>query len=148
VISNPKAPLSSVGVYDPDGGICGGTSGYYSWADCSAISPSDVHWLRNTQALVNHVGATTPYIGSSRGSVLSDTWNNLDASLFKSFPVTEHVTAQLQLIAYNAFNRQYLGMPDLGLDDLSSDPQDTTFMNRNWSYGSNRNTQLGIKLIF
>jgi hypothetical protein len=148
VISNPKAPLSSVGIYDPDGGVCGGSPGYYSWASCAPVTPSDVHWLRNTQGLVNHLGSSTPYIGSSRGTVFSQTWNNLDASLFKSFPITERVTLQLQMIAFNSLNRQYLGMPDLGLDDLSSNPQYTTFENQNWSYGSNRNTQIGAKFIF
>ena len=148
VISNKKAPLSSVGIYDPDGAVCGGSPGYYNWANCNPISPSDVHWLRNTQGLVTQLGSSTPYIGSSRGTVLSQTWNNMDASLYKSFKVTERVTAQFQLIAYNAFNRQYLGMPDLGLDDVSSDPTQTTFENLNWNYGSNRNTQLGLKFIF
>jgi hypothetical protein len=94
------------------------------------------------------MGSSTPYIGSSRGTTKSQTWNNLDASLFKSFPVTERLTMQLQLIAYNALNRQYLGTPDLGLDDVSSTPQASTFENQNWSYGSNRNTQIGAKFIF
>ncbi|HEX4006509.1 MAG TPA: TonB-dependent receptor [Acidobacteriaceae bacterium] len=148
VLSNPKAPASSVGIYDPDGGVCGGPAGYYSWADCSPVSPSSVKWLRNTQALGTQMGAKTPYFGSGRNLVRSAPWNNMDASLFKSFPVTERVTAQLQLIAYNVFNRQYLGMPDLGLDDVSSDPHFTTFENPKWSYGSNRNTQIGLKFLF
>jgi hypothetical protein len=149
VLSNPKAPASSVGIYDPDGAVCGGPAGYYSWADCSPISPSSVKWLRNTQGLANVMGSTTPYIGSSRNLVRSQSWNNIDASLFKSFKVNEHLTAQFQLIAYNAFNRAYLGMPDLGLDDVTSPANLTTFENPNWNYGSGpRNTQLGLKLIF
>jgi hypothetical protein len=108
-----------------------------------------VKWLRNTQGLANVMGSTTPYIGSSRNLVRSQSWNNIDASLFKSFKVNEHLTAQFQLIAYNAFNRAYLGMPDLGLDDVTSPANLTTFENPNWNYGSGpRNTQLGLKLIF
>jgi outer membrane receptor protein involved in Fe transport len=157
VMSNPKAPLGSVGIYD-DGSytvvkgqkqytLCG-PAGFYNWGDCAPVNKSDVHWLRNTQNLVTEMGSSTPYIGSSRGTTKSQTWNNLDASLFKSFPVTERLTMQLQLIAYNALNRQYLGTPDLGLDDVSSTPQASTFENQNWSYGSNRNTQIGAKFIF
>jgi outer membrane receptor protein involved in Fe transport len=148
VLSNPKAPASSVGIYDPDGAVCGGAAGYYSWADCSPVSPSSVKWLRNTQGLANVMGSQTPYIGSSRNLIRSQSWNNIDASLFKSFKVTERLTAQFQLIAFNAWNRQYLGMPDLGLDDVTSPANLTTFENPNWDYGSNRNTQLGLKLIF
>ncbi|HTV15111.1 MAG TPA: carboxypeptidase regulatory-like domain-containing protein [Acidobacteriaceae bacterium] len=153
-VSNSKAAFSSPVAFYDDGSVCGGSPGYYNWADvlyglpCDSVDPSSAHFIRNTQLLASHLGSSTPYIGSGRNIVKSQTWNNMDASLYKSFPVSERVTAQLQLIAYNVFNRQYLGMPDLGLDDVGPTQQSTTFMNRNWSYGSNRNTQLGIKFIF
>jgi hypothetical protein len=149
VISNPKAPINTVGIYDPDGNVCGGPAGYYSWADCSPISPSSVHWLRNTQSLAQLMGSKTPYIGSGRNIVNGQSWNNIDASLFKSFKVSERLTAQFQLIAYNAFNRAYLGTPDLGIDDVSDTPSSNTFEDLRWNAGSGpRNTQLGLKLIF
>ncbi|HUB16995.1 MAG TPA: TonB-dependent receptor [Acidobacteriaceae bacterium] len=148
VVSNPKAPLNTVGVYDPDGNVCGGAPGYYNWADCTPISASSVHWLRNTQSLVQQLGADSPYIGVGRNTVRANTWNNIDASLYKSFRVTERVTAQFQLIAYNAWNRQYLGTPDLGIDDVSNVPANNTFEDSRFAYGSNRNTQLGLKFIF
>jgi outer membrane receptor protein involved in Fe transport len=148
VLSNPKAPASSVGVYDPDGSVCGVGQGYFSWADCSPTSPSSVKWLRNTQALGTATGASTPYIGSGRSLTRSQSFNNMDASLYKSQKISERLTLQLQLIAYNVFNRQYLGTPDLGIDDVSSDPTETTFENYKWNYGSNRNTQVGVKFLF
>ncbi len=148
VISNPKAPINMVGVYDPDGALCGGPAGYYNWADCTPVSPSDVHWLRSTQSLAQLMGSKTPYIGSGRSTLRSQAWNNIDASLYKSFKVNEHLTTQFQLIAYNALNRQYLGLPDPFIDDVSNIPANNTFMDNRFGYGSNRNTQLGIKLIF
>jgi hypothetical protein len=148
VVSNPKAPINMVGVYDPDGNVCGGPAGYYNWADCTPVSPSAVHWLRNTQSLVQQLGANSPYIGVGRNTVRANTWDNIDASLFKNFKVSERLTAQFQLIAYNAWNRQYLGTPDLGIDDVSNVPANNTFEDSRFSGGSNRNTQVGLKLIF
>jgi hypothetical protein len=134
VLSNPKAPVTTVGVYD-------GT-GYYDWYTGNAISPSDVHWLRNTQTLASLQG-TNPYIGVGRNTLRGQSWNNLDASLFKSTKLSEKLTLQLQLIAFNSLNRQYLGAPDTLIDDVGG-----SFMDYRYNYGSNRNTQLGIKFIF
>ncbi|MFT4114603.1 TonB-dependent receptor domain-containing protein [Silvibacterium sp.] len=148
VLSNKKAPINTVGVYDPDGSVCGVGQGFYNWADCSQISPSQVHWLRNTQALVNYLGSKTPYIGVGRDTVFSKTWSNLDLDLFKEEKVNEKLRVQFQLDMYNALNNQNLGMPDLGIDDVSSSPSSNTFEDSRWSYGHNRNTQLGIKFLF
>jgi len=148
VVSNPKAPINMVGVYDPDGNVCGGPAGYYNWADCTPIAPSAVHWLRNTQSLNTVLGANTPYNGVGRNTVRANTWDNIDASLYKNFRVTERLTAQFQLIAFNAWNRQYLGTPDLGIDDVSDVPSANTFEDNRFASGSNRNTQLGLKFIF
>ncbi|MBV8629374.1 MAG: TonB-dependent receptor [Silvibacterium sp.] len=148
VLSNPKAPLNQVGVYDPDGSVCGVGQGYFNWADCSPSSPTAVHWLRNTQALANLMGGNNPYIGSGRSLARSQSWNNLDASLYKTTKLTEALSMQLQLVAYNALNRQYLGMPDLGIDDVSTTPSSNTFEDLRWNFGSNRNVQIGVKFIF
>ena len=104
--------------------------------------------MRSTQSLAQLIGSKTPYIGSGRSTVFSQSWNNIDASLYKSFKVNERLTAQFQLIAFNALNRQYLGMPDLFIDDVSNVPSSNTFMDSRFGAGSNRNTQLGVKLIF
>ncbi|GGH02532.1 TonB-dependent receptor [Silvibacterium dinghuense] len=147
VLSNPKAPINKVGIYDADGSVCGGI-GYYNWADCTPVSSSQVHWLRNTQALVQHLGAKSPYIGVGRNTVFSKAWSNMDLNLFKEEKVNEKLRVQLQLIMYNALNNQNLGTPDLGIDDVSDTPSGNTFEDSRWSYGHNRNTQLAIKFLF
>jgi outer membrane receptor protein involved in Fe transport len=143
VISNPKAPISTVGIYDSQGDICGNGVGYMNWANCEPTSPSAVHWLRNTQAVQNLTGGNNPYIGVGRNTLRGKAWNNTDASLYKTTKISERVSMQLQLIAYNVFNKQYLDDPDTGVDDVGG-----SFEDYRYNYGSNRNTQIGIKFLF
>lgn len=141
ILNNPKAPITSVGILD-DGSVCGGLPGYYNWADCSAGSQSQFHWLRNT-AFTSSQLTNTPYGGVGRNTLRTQAWNNFDAALQKTTKLTERVTMTLSLIDYNAMNRQFLGTPDTGIDDVGS-----SFMDYRYNYGSNRNTQLKLQFQF
>lgn len=147
VISNPAAPITTVGIYD-DGSVCGNTNadgstyvGYVNWANCAPTTASAVHWLRNTQVVADQAGK--PYIGAGRNSLRAQSWNNFDVALQKETKLTERVTMTLSLIGYNAMNRQYLGSPDTLIDDVGS-----SFEDYRWNYGSNRNTQLKAEFRF
>lgn len=108
VLSNPKAPLSSVGLNTGNG--------YVDYALGTPVSPSQVHWIYNNgyEALTRG----TPFPGVGRNTLRGDTWNDVDASVYKNVRMTERVTAQLQVSAFNVMNRAYYGTPDGFLDDV------------------------------
>ena len=82
-----------------------------------------------------------PYSGVSRNTLRGQSFNNLDASTFKTTPIGERVSLQLQLSAFNSLNRQFLGVPGafIGAPD---------FLSRDFNQGTNRTVQLGGKIVF
>jgi hypothetical protein len=83
---------------------------------------------------------------------------NFDMSLFKTTHITERVTLEMRLEAYNAFNHANLGMPNAsfsaGPPAVASDPYAEGGLNTSSSFGMitssgpPRNVQLGAKLFF
>lgn len=140
VLSNPSAPITSVGIYD-DGSICGNGPGYQNWATCAPTTASAVHWLRNTQLVADM--HNNPYIGVGRNSLRGSAWNNFDVSLQKETKLTERVGMTLSIIAYNALNRQFLDTPDTLIDDVGG-----SFEDYRYNYGSNRYAQLKADFHF
>ncbi len=100
-------------------------------------SPSS--WDFNTVAAANALN--NPYPGVGRNTLRGQTWNNLDSSIFKTTPITEHINVQLQLNVFNTFNRQFLGTPGTFLGA-------NNFLSLDQNQGSNRTVQLGGKIIF
>ncbi|MBV8114175.1 MAG: TonB-dependent receptor [Silvibacterium sp.] len=107
-------------------------------------SPSSyaVNNVTNADALNN------PYPGVGRNTVRGQSWNNLDASVFKTTPITERISLQLQLNVFNSLNRQYLGTPGAFLGAVN-------FLTTAYNQGApspgaiaNRSVQLGGKIIF
>ena len=147
VVSNPSAPITTVGVYD-DGSVCadplpgGGVYvGYVNWANCDPTTADAVHWLRNTQVVANM--HSNPYIGVGRNSLRGSAWNNFDSSLQKQTKLTERLSMTLSIIAYNALNRQFLDTPDTLIDDVGG-----SFEDYRYNYGSNRYAQLKADFQF
>ena len=66
------------------------------------VDPSSSHWIINNQAEALAIG--NPYPGSGRNILRAQPFNNLDASIYKNTKLTERVTLQLQVNAYNALN--------------------------------------------
>lgn len=108
ILSNPKAPLNSVGLNTG--------SGYVDYALGTPVSPSQVHWLYNNQ--YEALARNNPFPGVGRNTLRGDTWNDVDASMYKNVRLTERFTTQLQLSAFNVLNRAYYGTPDPFLDDV------------------------------
>ena len=142
VISNPKAPITTVGVLDDaNGDACGVGPGYYNWATCAPTTPDQVHFLRNTQTVANL--GSSPWPGVGRNSLRTYAWNNFDASIQKQTKLTERIMMTISANGYNAMNRQYLGTPDTFVDDVGA-----TFMDYRNSSGSNRNVELKANIQF
>jgi outer membrane receptor protein involved in Fe transport len=140
IVSNPKAPITTVGIYD-DGTYCGAGTGYFNLANCTPTTPTAVHWLRNSQLLEN--AANNPYLGVGRNTLRTQYWNNFDVALQKETKLNERVLMVISLNAYNAMNRQFLGTPDTFIDDAGG-----SFEDFRYNYGSNRNAQLKVDFNF
>lgn len=141
ILSNPNAPIGSVG-YNAGGGV------YKDLVTGSTVSRSSEHWLLNTQAEAQSMG--NPYPGVSRNTVVGNSWNNPDVSIYKNTRLTERFNLQLQLMVYDPLNRGYYGAPDPEVEDAGS-----TFANFTGNGGQSfgvgagqRNVQLGAKIIF
>ena len=134
ILANASAPLSSVG-YNAGGGV------YKDIYSGATVTRASEHWLVNNVAEALALG--TPFPGVGRNTLRGNTYNNLDASIFKNNQVTERINLQLQATFFNALNRGYYGSPDAAIEDSGS-----TFANLTGNGGSNRNVLLGAKVQF
>jgi len=147
ILYNPKAPIDSVGYYysaaDLAAGAPGGTAvGWYDYRTGNAIAgPSAAHWLHNDSTVLAAIGSTTPFAGVGRSVLRATNFSKLDVSLYKTTKIAEHVSLQLQFTAFNVLNQQYYGTPDPEIEDPS-------FQQTYNNTGSNRQLQLGGKIIF
>jgi hypothetical protein len=141
VISNPKAPLNTVGVN------LGGT--VYDGATFNPVAASAEHWLIDNVDIANQLG--NPYPGSGRNILRAQPFNNLDTSLFKDFSLWEGATIELQLSAYNALNHQYRGTPqaDAFVDAVPGPGTPVNpFLSNLYNNSGGRTVQIGGKVKF
>ena len=103
LLSNPNAPVDTVGQYTSGGQLVN----FYSGAPVAANA---VHWIFNDSTAAHVLG--TPFGGVSRNTVRGDTINQVNLAVLKNLKLTERFTVQLRGVAYNVMNRQYRGVPD------------------------------------
>ena len=149
ILDNPAAPLQSVGINVG--------SGVYEDYGTGAVSGRDsFHWLWNNKAEAIALG--NPFPGVGRNTLRGDSWNNLDASVGKSFKMTERVSFQLSLNVFDVLNRAYYGSPNANVEHAGADflTYDFTGYQSDSAAGQgayyagfgNRNIQIGGKVIF
>ena len=126
VLSNKNAPINTIaylnaytGGQDPaTGAPLKGTPEYvvYNSDSVSAtgvynpgtpVNPAQTHWIINNQAYAMSV--KNPYPGSSRSLLRGQPYSDLDATIFKTFKVSDRIGVQLSMAAYNALNQMFLG---------------------------------------
>jgi Carboxypeptidase regulatory-like domain len=150
ILSNPKAPLSSVGINL-------GPGGYVDYITGNAVSPSSEHWLWNNQ--YQAIAANNPFPGVGRDTLRGDSFNSLDLSMSKDIRAAERVTVHLQVSAFNLFNRAFYNIPDPNLDspyglgdflsNANTGTQESVAGGGAFPQGlGNRNIQLLGKIIF
>ncbi len=157
VLSNSKAPLSSVGINL-------GPGGYVDYVTGNPTTRSAEHWIWNNQYEAIALG--NPFPGVGRNTLRGDSYNNLDLSVGKDIRLTERFTMILQASAFNSLNRGYYGTPDPNIEDtlypvLYGVPE--SFLSNYYSGGGgespaaggafgqgpgNRNVQLSGKITF
>ena len=145
ILANPAAPIGSVGYNAASTNATHSalTSAvtYTDVATGNTVARSSEHWLINNYAEALTLG--NPYPGVGRNTLRGGTYNNLDASFFKNNKITERINFQLQVLAFNILNRGYYGAPDAAIEDAGA-----TFANFTGNGGSNRNVQVGARVIF
>ena len=118
------------------------------------MGPSSVDLFGNPVAQA----ATNPF-GVQRNTLRTQSYNNLDTSVYKNTKLTERFTLQLQATATNILNRQYRGAGGTSIDPLiddratvgtttTIDPVVNTFLNSHGQVSNNRTITLGAKFIF
>jgi hypothetical protein len=113
VLSNPKAPLQSVGINL-------GPAGYVDYVTGNPVSRSSEHWIWNNQ--YEAIALNNPFPGVGRNILRGDSYNNFDLSGSKTFKVAERVNLQITASAFNLFNRGFYGTPDLNIEHSLNSP--------------------------
>jgi hypothetical protein len=164
VLSNKSAPINTVAylnayvngptpytpvpgtpayvVYNSDGFDSNG-----NYLPGTPTDPTKSHWIINNQAYA--LSVNNPYPGSGRSLLRGQPFSELDATVFKTFPITERVGIQLSMAAYNALNQMYRGTGDafVGASNFTSNAENSSgTVNGNTS--GNRIAILGGKVIF
>ena len=151
VLSNPKAPLQSMGINL-------GPGGYVDYVTGATTTPSAEHWLWNNQ--YQAIAAGNPFPGVGRNVLRGDSWNDLDLSASKTFKIAERVNVQIMASVFNFMNRAYYATPDLNVEHSLNSPNTfetslfTATQQAGFSTGSyplglgNRNVALTGKIIF
>jgi hypothetical protein len=157
ILSNPSAPLASVG-------INAGPLGYLDYVTGAPTAPSAEHWLWNNQ--YEAINRGNPFPGVGRNTLRGDSYNDVDLSVVKGFKIAERVKVNLQVSAFNVLNRGYYGTPDANIEDtlypvLYGVPE--SFLSNYYAGGGsespaaggafsqgpgNRNIQVGAKVVF
>ena len=165
VVSNRKAAPNSVaylnpytGTPDADGNPTLGTPMYVAYKSDgydsngvyfpgTPIDPQSAHFIINNQAYAQAVN--NPYPGFSRGQLQGQAFSDFDASIIKTTRLTEHVSMQLSLAAYNVLNQMYLGS---GVASVSSSAFTKNSFNSSGSISGNSSGNrffvLGGKIVF
>ncbi len=152
IMSNPAAPLDTVGQYTSTGALVN----FYTGAP---VTKNDVHWIANDLSAARVLG--TPFAGAGRNLQRGDTINAVNLALLKNIKLTERFTVQLRGIAYNVLNRDYRGVTDFPYIDAGNfkDAQGgfaNTFFNPTGNSQTNsvfsgidrRRIEVGAKIIF
>jgi hypothetical protein len=109
---------------------------------CSGNLPSDGRTVDQWfQVSCFALPAAYTYGNSSRGSILSPGLVNLDATLVRSFAVTERIRLDLRAEAFNLTNSAHFGSPNVTIGTAQAGKISSTS-------SPNRELQLALRLVF
>jgi hypothetical protein len=147
-VTDPSSPVPLPGaphyiVYNSDGPDQA-TGNYDSG---TPVDPATTHWIINNQAYA--LSVNNPYPGWSRSLLRGQPYSDFDATVMKSFPITERVNVQLSMAAYNVLNQQFRGVGNafVGASNFTSNAENPSGSQSGSSSG-NRFVILGGKILF
>ncbi len=139
-IGNPAALLYSRAVVNA---ACG--SGYRNPDTNACVAPSEVRWVQAPVGLLPNASTV------GRNTLLTGGTNDLDLTLFKSFPISEGKRLELRWEAYNAFNHpQFVNVPERNVFSAPGPAGGlpSRFLNRDFTNSGIRSLWVQAKLIF
>jgi len=111
ILNSVTAPFNSVGqCMSPTAADCG----IVDLTTGNPITLNQAHWVINNVAAAQFFGS--PFLGVGRNSQRGQPINTINMAVFKNTRVTERLTIQLQAEAFNLFNHQWLGIPNVNVN--------------------------------
>jgi len=153
ILFNASAPFASVGqCTNPSAPGCG----LMDVATGNSMPLSAAHWIINDPNAAQFFGS--PFLGVGRNTERGQAISTANLGVFKNTKVSERLTVQFQAEAFNVFNTQWLGIPGVTVNGVTSGAFGTTKFNSNGgdTFAGNivtdgigrRRLQFGLKLIF
>jgi outer membrane receptor protein involved in Fe transport len=158
ILSSASAAFNSVGICN---NAAASDCGITNLTTSAATTLSQVHWIINNIAAEKFFGS--PFLGVGRNTQRGQPVNTINMAVFKNTRITERLTIQLQAEAFNLFNHQWLGVPNVDVNSaniggvnqfgsLAFNPNggDSNFgtANINTDGIGRRRLQFGAKIIF
>jgi hypothetical protein len=125
ILSNASAPFDTAGRYITATELinvssCQSTA-QAGTATCPLISPSSVHFIVNNTFAVNALCGGNPFACTvGRNVTRTEPFNQVDASVQKTFKLYERMSLTLRGDALNLFNHQFLGVPGLDINNKNA----------------------------
>ena len=131
----------------------GGTPG-----QCAVTAVNGAHWIINNVTAAQILGS--PFLGVSRDTQRGQPISTVNMAVYKNTKITERITFQFQAEAFNLFNHQWLGIPNVNVNNAATGTFDNLAYNANGgdsNFGTaniitdgigRRRLQFGGKLIF
>jgi hypothetical protein len=165
VVSNRSAPINTVTYLNPyisdpsTGAAVPGTPHYIvyntdstdqstgDYSPGTPVDPANTHWIINNQAYA--LSVNNPYPGWSRSLLRGQPFSDFDATVVKTFLITERVNLQLSMAAYNVLNQQFRGVGNafVGASNFTSNAENASG-SVSGSTSGNRFVILGGKVVF
>jgi hypothetical protein len=125
ILSNASAPFDTAGRYINATQLinvssCQNTA-QVGTTTCPLISPSSVHFIVNNTFAVNNLCGGNPFACTvGRNVTRTEPFNQVDASVQKTFKLYERMSLTLRGDALNLFNYQFLGAPGLDINNKNA----------------------------
>src|SRR5262249_47790263 len=131
ILNNPAAPFNNVGVITA---LVGGVPTIMDRATGNPTTLSAVHWLVNNINAAKFLG--TPFAGIGRNTLNGQPTHAMNFSMQKNTTLSERLTLQLRVTAFNVLNHLFLGTPGNNVGNAATSFGVFTFKN---SGGGNPN---------
>jgi outer membrane receptor protein involved in Fe transport len=114
ILGSPSAAFNSVGICN---NAAASDCGITNLTTNAATTLSQVHWIINNIAAEKFFGS--PFLGVGRNTQRGQPVNTINMAVFKNTRITERLTIQLQAEAFNLFNHQWLGIPNVDVNSAN-----------------------------
>ena len=111
-----------------------------------AVTPNQVRFIENTKIAQQMFG--TPFGNVARNTVRDAITNVMDASVFKSFKITEHTNFQIRMTALNALNHFNFVTVDPALLDAGNSANGNGFGDPSLTNAGGRIVYVGGRFTF